>query len=124
MRPCWSADDRIKLLTFTGSAAVGWALKAKAGKKHVTLELGGNAAVIVHSDADLAYAAQRCVVGGFAYGGQTCISVQRILVERSVCDKFTKLLLDGVHKLKSGDPMHEDTDIPPLIRESDAIRAT
>jgi acyl-CoA reductase-like NAD-dependent aldehyde dehydrogenase len=118
------ADDRIKLLTFTGSAAVGWDLKSKAGKKHVTLELGGNAAVIVHSDADLAYAAQRCVIGGFAYGGQTCISVQRILVERSVCDKFTKLLLDNVHKLKSGDPMHEDTDIPPLIRESDAVRAT
>ncbi len=117
------SDDRIKLLTFTGSAAVGWALKSKAGKKRVTLELGGNAAVIVHSDADLSYAAQRCVVGGFAYGGQTCISVQRILVERSVCDKFTKLLLEGVHKLKSGDPMLEDTDIPPLIRESDAVRA-
>jgi acyl-CoA reductase-like NAD-dependent aldehyde dehydrogenase len=118
------ADDRIKLLTFTGSAAVGWALKAKAGKKHVTLELGGNAGVIVHSDADIAYAAQRCVVGGFAYGGQTCISVQRILVERSVFEKFTKLLLDGVNKLKLGDPMHEDTDIPPLIRESEAVRAT
>jgi glyceraldehyde-3-phosphate dehydrogenase (NADP+) len=117
-------DDRIKLLTFTGSAAVGWALKAKAGKKRVALELGGNAGVIVHSDADLAYAAQRCVVGGFAYGGQTCISVQRILVEQSVSDKFTKLLLDGVHKLKSGDPMHDDTDIPPLIREQDAVRAT
>jgi acyl-CoA reductase-like NAD-dependent aldehyde dehydrogenase len=116
------ADDRIKLLTFTGSAAVGWALKGKAGKKHVTLELGGNAAVIVHNDADLAYAAHRCVIGGFAYGGQTCISVQRILVQRSVSDKFTKLLLDGVHKLKSGDPMHDDTDIPPLIRESDATR--
>ncbi len=82
------ADDRIKLLTFTGSAAVGWALKSKAGKKRVTLELGGNAAVIVHSDADLAYAAQRCVVGGFSYGGQTCISVQRILVERSVFDQL------------------------------------
>jgi acyl-CoA reductase-like NAD-dependent aldehyde dehydrogenase len=117
------ADDRIKLLTFTGSAAVGWSLKSKAGKKRVTLELGGNAAVIVHSDADLAYAAHRCVVGGFAYGGQTCISVQRILVEHSVYDKFTNLLLDGVHKLKSGDPMHDDTDIPPLIRESDAARA-
>jgi acyl-CoA reductase-like NAD-dependent aldehyde dehydrogenase len=117
------ADDRIKLLTFTGSAAVGWTLKSKAGKKRVTLELGGNAAVIVHSDADLAYAAHRCVVGGFAYGGQTCISVQRILVERSVYDKFTKLLIEGVHRLKSGDPMLEDTDIPPLIRESDAARA-
>ena len=117
-------DDRIKLLTFTGSAPVGWALKNKAGKKHVTLELGGNAGVIIHSDADLAYAAQRCVVGGFSYGGQTCISVQRILVEHSVFEGFTKLLVDGVHKLKLGDPMHEDTDVPPLIREQDAIRAT
>jgi acyl-CoA reductase-like NAD-dependent aldehyde dehydrogenase len=116
------SDDRIKLLTFTGSAAVGWALKNKAGKKRVTLELGGNAGVIVHSDADLAYAAQRCVAGGFSYGGQTCISVQRILVEHSVFDRFTKLLLDGVHKLKVGDPSHDDTDVPPLIREQDAIR--
>src|SRR5271169_5520659 len=117
-------DERIKLLTFTGSAAVGWDLKSKAGKKRVTLELGGNAGVIVHSDADLAYAAQRCVAGGFSYGGQTCISVQRILVEQSVFDRFTKLLLEGVHKLKVGDPSHDDTDVPPLIREQDAIRAT
>src|SRR5271169_3499985 len=117
-------DDRIKLLTFTGSAPVGWALKKQAGKKHVTLELGGNAAVIIHSDADLPYAAQRCVAGGFSYAGQTCISVQRIFVEHSVFDRFTKLLLDGVQRLKLGDPMHDDTDIPPLIRERDAIRAT
>ena len=118
------ADDRIKLLTFTGSAPVGWALKSKAGKKRVTLELGGNAGVIVHKDADLAYAAHRCVVGGFSYGGQTCISVQRILVEESVFDRFTKLLVEGVGKLKSGDPSDEGTDVPPLIREQDAIRAT
>jgi len=118
------ADDRIKLLTFTGSAPVGWALKSMAGKKRVTLELGGNAAVIVHKDADLAYAALRCVVGGFSYAGQTCISVQRILVEHTVFDAFTKLLLEGVHKLKLGDPMDEATDVPPLIREQDAIRAT
>jgi acyl-CoA reductase-like NAD-dependent aldehyde dehydrogenase len=117
------ADDRIKLLTFTGSAAVGWVLKSKAGKKRVALELGGNAAVIVHADADLDYAAHRCVAGGFSYGGQTCISVQRILVEQSVFDKFTKALLEGVHKLKSGDPALEETDIPPLIREQDAVRA-
>ena len=117
-------DERIKLLTFTGSAAVGWALKSKAGKKRVTLELGGNAGVIVHSDADLAYAAQRCVAGGFSYAGQTCISVQRILVEQSVFDSFTKLLLDDVRKLKVGDPSHDDTDIPPMIREQDAIRVT
>ncbi len=117
------SDPRIKLLSFTGSAPVGWDLKNKAGKKRVVLELGGNAGVIVHSDTDLAYAAQRCVAGGFSYGGQTCISVQRILVEQSSFETFKKLLLDSVHKLKSGDPMHDDTDVPPMIRESDAIRA-
>jgi glyceraldehyde-3-phosphate dehydrogenase (NADP+) len=117
------ADDRIKLLTFTGSAAVGWQLKGRAGKKRVTLELGGNAGVIVHSDADLHYAVQRCIAGGFSYAGQTCISVQRIVVHQSVFQKFTDLLVQGVRKLKSGDPMQESTDIPPLIREQDAIRA-
>jgi acyl-CoA reductase-like NAD-dependent aldehyde dehydrogenase len=117
-------DDRLKLISFTGSAAVGWDIKRRAGKKKVILELGGNAGVIVHSDADLAYAAERCVAGGFAYAGQTCISVQRILVERSVCSKFTDLLLAGVKKLKTGDPLQESTDLGPLIRESDAIRAT
>jgi acyl-CoA reductase-like NAD-dependent aldehyde dehydrogenase len=117
-------DERLKLISFTGSAAVGWDIKRRAGKKKVILELGGNAGVIVHSDADLAYAAERCVAGGFAYAGQTCISVQRILVERSVCSKFTDLLLAGVKKLKTGDPLQESTDLGPLIRESDAIRAT
>ena len=78
----------------------------------------------MHSDADLAYAADRCVVGGFSYAGQTCISVQRILVERSVCGKFTDLLLEGVKKLKTGDPLDDSTDLGPLIRESDAIRAS
>ncbi len=116
------ADDRIKLLTFTGSAAVGWQLKSRAGKKRVTLELGGNAGVIVHSDADLPYAAHRCVAGGFSYAGQTCISVQRILVHQPVFDRFTQLLLEGVGKLKLGDPMHENTDVAPLIREQDAVR--
>jgi acyl-CoA reductase-like NAD-dependent aldehyde dehydrogenase len=118
------ADDRIKLLTFTGSAAVGWQLKSQAGKKRVTLELGGNAGVIVHSDADLQYAAHRCVAGGFSYAGQTCISVQRILVHRPAFDKFTELLMQGVHKLKVGDPREESTDVPPLIREQDAVRVT
>ncbi len=116
------ADERIKLLTFTGSAAVGWQLKARAGKKRVTLELGGNAGVIVHSDADLEYAAARCVAGGFSYAGQTCISVQRILVHRPAFDRFTHLLVEGVRKLKIGDPMQESTDVPPLIREQDAVR--
>ncbi len=118
------ADDRIKLLTFTGSAAVGWQLKSHAGKKRVTLELGGNAGVIVHSDTDIAYAAHRCVVGGFSYAGQTCISVQRIFVHRPVFDKFTNLLVEGIRQLKIGDPMQESTDVPPLIREQDAVRVT
>jgi acyl-CoA reductase-like NAD-dependent aldehyde dehydrogenase len=116
------SDDRIKLLSFTGSAAVGWQMKKNAGKKKVVLELGGNAAVIVHSDADLAYAADRCVAGGFGYAGQTCISVQRILVQQSVYGAFTELLIEGVRKLKLGDPLDESTDVGPLIRESDAIR--
>jgi acyl-CoA reductase-like NAD-dependent aldehyde dehydrogenase len=117
-------DNRLKMISFTGSAAVGWQIKKNAGKKKVVLELGGNAGVIVHSDADLAYAADRCVAGGFGYAGQTCISVQRILVERSVFAEFVDLLLAGVKKLQTGDPMEESTDLGPLIRESDAIRAS
>ncbi len=117
-------DERIKLISFTGSAPVGWQIKKNAGKKKVILELGGNAGVIVHSDADLAYAADRCVAGGFGYAGQTCISVQRILVERSVYGQFLDLFLAGVKKLKIGDPLEESTDLGPLIRESDAIRAS
>src|SRR4051812_29218914 len=118
------SDERIKLISFTGSAAVGWKIKNNAGKKKVVLELGGNAGVIVHSDADLEFAAERCAVGGFSYAGQTCISVQRILVERSVFKKFTDLLLAGVSRLQVGNPMEESTDLGPLIRESDAIRAS
>jgi acyl-CoA reductase-like NAD-dependent aldehyde dehydrogenase len=118
------SDDRIKMISFTGSAPVGWEIKRRAGKKKVVLELGGNAGVIVHSDTDLAWAAERCVTGGFSYAGQTCISVQRILVERSAFKKFADLLLQGVSRLQVGDPMEESTDLGPLIRESDAIRAS
>jgi acyl-CoA reductase-like NAD-dependent aldehyde dehydrogenase len=117
-------DERIKLISFTGSAAVGWQIKKNCGKKKVVLELGGNAGVIVHGDSDLAYAAERCVVGSFAYAGQTCISVQRILVERSAFTKFTDFLLEGAKKLKTGDPLDDSTDLGPLIRESDAVRAS
>jgi acyl-CoA reductase-like NAD-dependent aldehyde dehydrogenase len=117
-------DERIKLLSFTGSAAVGWELKNRAGKKKVVLELGGNAGVIVHGDTDLAWAAERCAAGGFSYAGQTCISVQRILVERPAFRKFTDLLLAEVSKLQVGDPLDDATDLGPLIRETDAIRAT
>jgi len=116
-------DDRLKMLTFTGSGAVGWALKQKAGKKKVALELGGNAAVIVHGDADIAYAAERCVAGGFGYAGQSCISVQRILVQRGIVEKFTAELLERVGKLKVGDPLDEATDVGPMINEDAAKRA-
>ncbi|HUM04858.1 MAG TPA: aldehyde dehydrogenase family protein [Terriglobales bacterium] len=116
-------DERIRLISFTGSAAVGWEIKNKAGKKKVALELGGNSAVIVHRDCDLQYAADRCASGGFSYAGQSCISVQRILVEHSVYGKFTDMLLAAVSQLRTGDPLEESTDVGPLIRESDAIRA-
>jgi glyceraldehyde-3-phosphate dehydrogenase (NADP+) len=117
-------DDRLRLISFTGSVPVGWDIKKRAGKKKVILELGGNGGVIIHKDADLAYAAERCVAGGFNYAGQTCISVQRILVERSVQGRFIELLLAGVRRLKVGDPLDDTTDLGPLIRESDAIRAS
>jgi acyl-CoA reductase-like NAD-dependent aldehyde dehydrogenase len=116
-------DDRLKMLTFTGSVPVGWALKGKSGKKKVTLELGGNAGVIVHSDADVDVAADRCVVGGFSYAGQSCISVQRIYVQRSVQEQFSARLLAGVKKLTVGDPLDETTDVGPMISEDAARRA-
>lgn len=112
------ADPRFKLLSFTGSAAVGWMLKGKSGKKKVVLELGGNAGVIVEPDADLDWAAQRCASGGFVYAGQTCISVQRILVHESIADAFTKKLLALVAVVKTGDPADDATVVGPLIDSS------
>ena len=117
------SDDRIKLISFTGSASIGWEIKRNSGKKKIILELGGNAGVIVHSDTDIAYAAERCVMGGFSYAGQSCISVQRILVERPVYGEFLDLFVAGVAKLQTGDPLDESTDVGPLIREADAARA-
>ena len=115
-------DDRIKLLSFTGSTAVGWQLKAKARKKKVLLELGGNAGVIVCADANLEYAVERCAVGGFTHAGQTCISVQRILVENAVFDRFVSALVARVGKLKVGAVLDEGTDVGPLINEDAAKR--
>ena len=115
-------DPRFKLLSFTGSAPVGWMLKAKCGKKKVVLELGGNAAVIIEPDADLEYAAQRCVTGGFTYAGQTCISVQRIFVHESVVESFTEQLMARVRGLATGDPGDERTVVGPLIDAGAAQR--
>jgi glyceraldehyde-3-phosphate dehydrogenase (NADP+) len=115
-------DDRFKLLTFTGSPAVGWDLKKRAGKKRLTLELGGNAGVIVHKDADVKLAAERCAFGGFSYAGQSCISVQRILVQKQVFPRFLDEFLPRVESLKVGDPLDESTDIGPMIHEKEAQR--
>ena len=115
-------DPRFKLLSFTGSAAVGWMLKAKCGKKKVTLELGGNAGVVIEPDADLELAAQRCAAGGFGYAGQTCISVQRVFVHHSIVDAFTTKLLMHVARLKLGDPADDTTTIGPLIDQPAAQR--
>ena len=115
-------DPRFKMLSFTGSAAVGWMLKAKCGKKKVTLELGGNAGVIIEPDADLDVAAQRCATGGFGYAGQTCISVQRIFAHHTIADLFTTKLLMQVARLNAGDPTDEATVVGPLIDQGAAQR--
>ena len=116
-------DERFKLLTFTGSASVGWELKSMAGKKRVALELGGNAGCIVCADAELDHAVSRCVTGAFSYAGQSCISVQRIFVERGIFDDFVVRLGEAAKKLRVGDPFLEQTDVGPMIRLVDAERA-
>jgi acyl-CoA reductase-like NAD-dependent aldehyde dehydrogenase len=116
------SDDRLKLLSFTGSDAVGWQLKAKAGKKKVVLELGGNAACIVDETADLDDAVGRLVIGAFYQSGQSCISVQRILIHASVYDAVRERLVDKVKALRAGDPKDRATFIGPLISEKDARR--
>ncbi len=115
-------DDRFKLLSFTGSAAVGWHLKSIAGKKRVVLELGGNAGAIVHSDADVDWAATRVAAGGYGYAGQSCISVQRVLIQRTLFDEFCAGLVERSEALKVGDPLDEATDVGPLIEEGHAER--
>ncbi|WFU12884.1 aldehyde dehydrogenase family protein (plasmid) [Rhizobium sp. CB3090] len=115
-------DDRFAMVSFTGSAKVGWHIKDIAGRKKVALELGGNGMCIVAEDADLDLAAQRCVRGGVVYGGQYCIGVQRILVHESVKEAFERKLLDHVHRCKVGNPLIEGVDVGPVIDEGSAIR--
>ena len=115
-------DERLKLLTFTGSPEVGWDLKARAGKKKIVLELGGNAACVVDADADLDYAVPRIVFGAFYQSGQSCIGVQRIFVHRSRMEEFRARFVAAASALKAGDPRAEDTFLGPLIHESEALR--
>jgi glyceraldehyde-3-phosphate dehydrogenase (NADP+) len=116
-------DERLKALSFTGSVPVGWALKARANRKRVTLELGGNGAVIVHGDADLAWAAERCAVGGFMRAGQACIAVQRIYVQDAAYEPFLDQLVARVRTINMGDPLDPATRLGPLIDEQAARRA-
>ncbi|HEY3246041.1 MAG TPA: aldehyde dehydrogenase family protein [Phycisphaerae bacterium] len=120
----FATDERLKLLSFTGSPEVGWALKAKAGRKRVVLELGGNAACIVDAgvEPDLERIVERLVFGAFYQSGQSCISVQRIIAHASVYEDLKRKLVARSTQLKSGDPLVEDTFLGPLISESDAKR--
>lgn len=118
----FTTDDRLKLLSFTGSPDVGWDLKARAGKKPVILELGGNAACIVDEDANLEDAVARLVIGAFYQSGQSCIGVQRILVHEKIYDTLKEKLVAATKKLIAGDPKNEDTFIGPMISEGEAKR--
>jgi glyceraldehyde-3-phosphate dehydrogenase (NADP+) len=117
-----ATDERVAILSFTGSGRVGWELKARAPRKKVILELGGNAAVIVDATADPVEAAKRCAAGAFAYAGQICISVQRILVHEEIARAFEEAFLMAVYSLTVGDPLNESTDVGPMISEDAARR--
>ncbi len=118
----FTEDDRLKLLSFTGSPGVGWDLKARAGKKPVVLELGGNAAVVVDEDADLEDAVERIVFGAFYQSGQSCIGVQRILAHETVYEALRDKLVAKTASLQMGDPREEDTFIGPMISLGEAER--
>ncbi len=116
-------DDRFKLLSFTGSPDVGWDMKARAGKKKVVLELGGNAGVVVDDDSDVEFAAQRVRVGAFSYAGQVCISVQRVFVHEAVYEQFKNRLIEETGKIVVGDPLDRSTDLGPMIDDKAAKRS-
>ena len=118
----FTTDERLKLLSFTGSPAVGWDLKARAGKKPVILELGGNAACIVDEDADLEDAVGRIIHGAFYQSGQSCISVQRVIAHESLYERFRDKLVAATRALKMGDPKDPSTFIGPMISEGEASR--
>ncbi|HYD38533.1 MAG TPA: aldehyde dehydrogenase family protein, partial [Allosphingosinicella sp.] len=118
----FTTDERLKLLSFTGSPAVGWDLKARAGKKKVVLELGGNAAVIVDADADLDDAVERIVFGAFYQSGQSCIGVQRIIGHADIYDDLRKRLVARTGTLVAGDPHDRETFIGPMIDVKEAQR--
>jgi acyl-CoA reductase-like NAD-dependent aldehyde dehydrogenase len=119
------ADERVRLISFTGSVGVGWGIRERAPRKRVSLELGNATPVIVAADADLEEAAGKLAANAFSFAGQSCISVQRIYVERGTYERFLELFLPGVEALEVGDPAEESTDVGPLIspKERDRVLA-
>jgi len=118
-----ATDPAFAMLSFTGSARVGWHLQAIARRRRVVLELGGNAAVLVHSDAgDLRALAERIAWGAFAYGGQVCIKVQRLYVHAPLLRRLTRLVVEATRRLPSGDPLHPETVVGPLIDAASLAR--
>ena len=118
----FTTDDRLKLLSFTGSPGVGWDLKARSGKKKVVLELGGNAAVVVDHDTNLDDAVERITFGAFYQSGQSCVGVQRIIIHESIYDELKTKLVARAAELIAGDPKKEDTFVGPMISEKEASR--
>ncbi|HTS86893.1 MAG TPA: aldehyde dehydrogenase family protein [Gemmatimonadales bacterium] len=118
-----ATDPRFAMLSFTGSPGVGWHLKQVAGRKKVVLELGGNAAAVIHEDAEnLDWVAQRLAVGAFSYAGQVCIKVQRLLVHRPIYDRFVQKFVDASAALVTGDPLEPRTVVGPMIDAAAADR--
>jgi glyceraldehyde-3-phosphate dehydrogenase (NADP+) len=115
-------DERVKMITFTGSAPVGWGIKARSGKKRVALELGGNAGVIVDRGCNVDYAVSRILMGGFAYAGQVCISVQRVLIHEDIYGQVENALVEGASRLKVGDPLDPEAMLSAMITEKEAVR--
>ncbi|MGB7924303.1 MAG: aldehyde dehydrogenase family protein [Pyrinomonadaceae bacterium] len=116
-------DERVQMISFTGSADIGWKLRERAARKAVTLELGGNAPVIVDETADIDYAVERSAMAAFAYAGQVCISAQRLIIHEQVAETFTAQLVERAQRLRTGDPLDEATELSAMIDEAAARRA-
>ncbi|MCY7375229.1 MAG: aldehyde dehydrogenase family protein, partial [Pyrinomonadaceae bacterium] len=116
-------DERIKMISFTGSAEVGWNIKSKANRKMITLELGGNAPVIVDESADIARSLKQTTAGAFAYAGQVCISVQRVYIHEKIFDEWTEKFIENARHLKKGNPLDEATELSAMIDEAAAQKA-
>jgi len=116
------ANEQVALITFTGSVPVGESIRAQAGLRRVTLELGNNSSVIIEPDADLDFVVPRCVTGSFTYSGQSCVSVQNIYLQEAIAGEFTRRFVEGARKLKIGHPLEDSTDIASLINVGEAER--